>query len=64
MNPSDLAPLREAPLSTALSRWRFGGSVEVADAAAAAAAAAPEQLGMCCSDADGVITCIWQKRSR
>ena len=35
-------------------RWRFDGSVEADDEGATVTA---EQLGMCCSDADGVITC-------
>ena len=58
---TDLDLFREAPLAAgAVSRWRFDGSVEADDEDAAVAAA--EQLGMCCSDADGVITCVRSKR--
>jgi len=46
--------LRETLLvAGAVSRWWFDGSVEADDEDAAVAA---EQLGICCSDADGVIT--------
>ena len=51
---ADLDLLREVMFAAgAASRWRFDGSVEADEAAVTA-----EQLGMCCSDADGVITCV------
>ena len=53
---ADLDLLREVMFAAgAASRWRFDGSVEADDEGAAVTA---EQLGMCCSDADGVITCV------